>query len=114
MTKPRISECNFALSEQIVNFVREFDCRSKLLDYVSTATSLGRQEGIAVLKLMNEFGESSSTEQMHACMSIVSNLARLGFWEREADLKELMLQKIDGTLCEVNKESKNEHIHPPK
>eukprot|EP00971_Amphidinium_carterae_P350657 6491674-Amphidinium_carterae.3 len=75
--------------------------RSKLMDYVGTCTSMTRQDAIAVLKMFNDIGESSSTEQMHCCMGIVSHLARLKVWSTHDDLMQLMRQKVDGTLCEV-------------
>eukprot|EP00971_Amphidinium_carterae_P265666 5270588-Amphidinium_carterae.1 len=76
--------------------------RSKLLDFVSTATSLGRQDSIAILKILNDFTESGSTEQMHACMTIISHMARLKVWQTQEDLLAMMKQKIDGTLCEAH------------
>eukprot|EP00971_Amphidinium_carterae_P335142 6470818-Amphidinium_carterae.3 len=77
-------------------------CRSKLLDYVSTATVMSRQDAIGILKLLNDFTESGSTDQMHACMTLVSHLARLKVWESHEDLLAMMKQKIDGTLCEAD------------
>eukprot|EP00971_Amphidinium_carterae_P156946 3111232-Amphidinium_carterae.6 len=71
------------------------------MDFVCTATALSKQECVAILKMMNEFAESASTDQMHCCKTIVSQFARLDVWSKHDDLLQLMRQKIDGILCEA-------------
>eukprot|EP00971_Amphidinium_carterae_P007635 151029-Amphidinium_carterae.4 len=75
--------------------------RTLMSEYVGSVKELNRDACIAILKVLNEITETSSTEQLHLAKAIIVCFSRLGCWTRHAELKVVMSMKLDSVITEA-------------